>query len=454
MAENNNTNALAVLQSRAVSLLNSESTQEKIRALIPASMSYDRFHRLAVSLVHRNPKIAECETVSFFATLSDCATIGVYPDPVTGLAYIIPRWNSKKKVLEATLLVGYKGLRSISLRSPEILDLWTGVVRTGDTFKLCRAPRQEIIHEPLPDESGEVIGYYSIAQLRNGLVSYEWMPVAVLKKIRDDALSKLEDWQVKTSPWTLWEEEMGRKSVMRRHFKSLPLRPEDQEATQRELDREHGHAEPLDVTSSASAPALAASQEDAAPALPAAAPARRGRPPRSPQGAAAVQAATASQTDAPEAQTDGGAVATAPAVPAPASVPVAPPAPATPKPAAAPVEMQAEFAEEPAAPVKEALVVTALADGQRLTFKGLLKTDIVRRAVRMNKDAPPQASIEAEVSGAFCGKVLHIGGDGLEAWADLESPVTLTLIGRKLKNGTIMAVVEKAELTNPAAPAK
>lgn len=223
-------------QPRALALWGQQTTQEKIKALVPAGMSFDRFSRLTVSLLNRNPKLAECEPISFFACISDCAVIGVYPDPVTGQAYLIPRWNSQKNVTEATLLVGYKGLRSVALKSPEILDLWTGVVRKGDIFKLVRAPKQELIHEPLPEEMGEVIGYYSAAALKNGLFSYEWMPVTAVHKVRDEALSKLKDWQVKNSPWTLWEEEMGRKTALRRHFKSLPLRAEDQEAVQRDYD--------------------------------------------------------------------------------------------------------------------------------------------------------------------------------------------------------------------------
>lgn len=222
----------------ALSVWSLDTTQQKIQALVPASLSWDRFKRLATSLIQRNPKIADCEPVSLMSVFSDCATIGVYPDPVTGKAYIIPRFNKKKQCLEATLLVGYRGLRDIALRSPDIVDLWTGVVRRGDTFKMVRAPRQELIHEPLPEESGEVIGCYSIAALRNGLTNFEWMPIGALDKIKNEALKGQDDWKVESSPWTLHETEMNRKTVLRRHFKSLPLRSEDQEAAAKEVDVE------------------------------------------------------------------------------------------------------------------------------------------------------------------------------------------------------------------------
>lgn len=229
-------NQLATPSKTALSVWSLETTQAKIQALIPSSLSWDRFKRLTTSLIQRNPKIADCEPVSLMSCLSDCAVIGVYPDPVTGKAYVIPRFNKKKQVLEATLLVGYRGLRDIALRSPDILDLWTGVVRKGDTFKMVRAPKQDLQHEPLVEENGEVLGCYSIASLRNGGISYEWMPVNDLNKIRDAAVSGMEEWKKEQSPWTLHEQEMNRKTVLRRHFKSLPLRAEDQEAAAKEFD--------------------------------------------------------------------------------------------------------------------------------------------------------------------------------------------------------------------------
>lgn len=229
---------LALSPKSALSVWSLQTTQEKIHALVPSSLNWDRFQRLATSLIHRNPKIAECEPVSLMSCFSDCAVIGVYPDPVTGKAYIIPRFNKKKQCLEATLLVGYKGLRDIALRSPDIIDIWTGVVRKGDAFTMRRAPKMELIHEPLPEEAGDVIGCYSIALLRNGGCNYEWMPVAEINKIKTAALAGMEDWKRDQSPWTVYENEMSRKTVLRRHFKSLPLRAEDQDAAAKEVDVE------------------------------------------------------------------------------------------------------------------------------------------------------------------------------------------------------------------------
>lgn len=274
---------LATQPRNALSVWSLETTQQKIQALVPTSLSWDRFKRLATSLIQRNPKIAECEPVSLMSVFSDCAVIGVYPDPVTGKAYVIPRFNKQKQQLEATLLVGYKGLRDIALRSPDIIDLWTGVVRKGDVFTMRRAPRMELVHEPLPEETGEIVGCYSIAQLRNGGCNYEWMPIGELNKIKGQALNGLADWKVESSPWTLHETEMNRKTVLRRHFKSLPLRAEDQEAAAKEVDVELTDG---DVREAAPTPEQIEEKKKRTPA-----------PKRSEKGAAAVVENTAASAE-------------------------------------------------------------------------------------------------------------------------------------------------------------
>ncbi len=277
-------------QDKALAIWASQTTQEKIRALIPKSMDWDRFARLTTSLINRNPKLAECDSVSFFAALSDCATIGVYPDPVTGKAYLIPR-RRKDGSLEATLLVGYKGLRDIALRSPAIADLWTGVVRTGDVIRLVRAPRMELVHEQDPACDGEVLGFYSCARLADGGCSWEWMANAEVETVRNQVLAGIrEEWKREQSPWVTSREEMGRKTVMRRHFKSLPIRSEDMEVLQREMDDDIGGMKRAEEATDEGAGSGAASQRPAVPMPMKGAASQRPAVPMPMKGAAALAA--------------------------------------------------------------------------------------------------------------------------------------------------------------------
>ncbi|WP_043588116.1 recombinase RecT [Geminisphaera colitermitum] len=409
-------------QERALTVWAKPTTQEKIKALVPATMSFDRFARLTTSLIHRNPELANCEPVSFFACLSDCATIGVYPDPVTGQAYLIPRWNSKKQIKECTLLVGYKGLRTIALRSPDIVDIWTGVVRVGDTLKLIKAPRQEIIHEPLPDEAGEVIGYYSCSSLRGGGTSYEWMPVATVRKVRDEALAKIkEDWKREQSPWVTWEEEMGRKTVLRRHFKSLPLRPEDQEAVQRELDDDLKN-----VTGTA--------PEDGAAPPAGELPAARPKSPSRRGGAAAAKQVTTADAGADEDPTP-------PEPPPPAAagdttieaevttVAAAPAAPAAESPPPARRQQQPPPSPAPEAPPDKTAAAPEIVPG--VNFHGfhgkawpqVLRLTIQKVSLAVTQAGKPLAKLQVATEG-FAGEILTFEGVGIHDAT--QKPIILT----------------------------
>jgi len=117
--------------------------------------------------------------------------------------------------------------------------------------------------------------------------------------------------------------------------------------------------------------------------------------------------------------------------PAPAPVEQAPPPPTPePKPAA-----RAETADP--AP---AGVVTALQDGQRITFERLEVDRFVKKPINN------QPSIEAALKGAFTGTVYHLNGSLDPAW-QLDNPITVTLLGKKLKSGTVVAMVEKVEVS-------
>lgn len=92
------------------------------------------------------------------------------------------------------------------------------------------------------------------------------------------------------------------------------------------------------------------------------------------------------------------------------------------------------------APAEAPQPVTTLAVGQTAMFIGLNKVDVVKRLVN------GQMSAVAEVTGAFTGKVYHIGGADHPAWADLDTPITLTLFGQKIKTGGVLIKVSKAEI--------
>ena len=120
--------------------------------------------------------------------------------------------------------------------------------------------------------------------------------------------------------------------------------------------------------------------------------------------------------------------ATPPVDPAPAKKPLPPLAP--------------EIAVEKSAPA-ETETITSLADGQRVTVSQLEVVEFVQKAIN------GQPSVQAELRGGYTGNVFHIGGAGDPAW-QTEKPVSATLVGKKLKNGSVITLVEKLEVSAEA----
>jgi hypothetical protein len=118
------------------------------------------------------------------------------------------------------------------------------------------------------------------------------------------------------------------------------------------------------------------------------------------------------------------------------------------------VPPSAEKKVDPAAPAKtaEPLEVVAektapaeivLADAQTVTVEGVRVVEVVTKVLNGKPN-----SVVATVAGAYTGTVYHMEGGGPK-W-QTEQPVTLKLTGKKLKNGSIAAVVDSIELTDLA----
>lgn len=167
------------------------------------------------------------------------------------------------------------------------------------------------------------------------------------------------------------------------------------------------------------------------------------RPPakeRSKRGVASV-AENPAKTDTPATDTKGGT--SAPVIDVPATVvetPANPPAAEKPVEQARPTETVKQDVKPAAQVTNSTPAVVQLEDGKEVTVEGLSVERFIKKPINGIEN-----SIEAEVKGAFTGKVYHLGGAG-PAW-QIENPVTLRILGKKLKSGAIAGMVQSIELT-------
>lgn len=196
----------------------------------------EKFMRVMKNAILRDPQIAEASTQSVFLECQKCAQDGLVLD---GREAVLTRFKSKERVKEGGKWVDkgwitnvvyipmIKGLMKLVSQSPQIADWNTGLVYEAEyeqgRFDYQAGDDPKIMHKPLiVGDRGQVVAAYSIVRLRSGVVKIEVMTRGQLDGIMNRTKSKNADGRV-TGPWATDTEEMFRKTVARRHFKSLPL---------------------------------------------------------------------------------------------------------------------------------------------------------------------------------------------------------------------------------------
>lgn len=170
----------------------------------------------AMQLFQQSAYLQKCDPQSILNAVVNVARTSITLNPVMRLAYLIPRKN--KCVLEFS----YMGLVAMLRDNGCIKSISAHIVYGDEEFDYDVA-YNTIKHKPTfakteqEHKSREKIGCYSRATLPNGEIVFEFMPMWEIEKVKrmsDGSSSKF-------SAWNTWEDEMIKKSVIKRHFKML-----------------------------------------------------------------------------------------------------------------------------------------------------------------------------------------------------------------------------------------
>ncbi len=205
-----------------------ERMKPQLQAALVKKVSPEYVISTALTAIRQNPQLMECTTVSLIGAILQSTQLGLRLDGPLGHAYMIPYRNSKKNVMEAQFMPGYRGYIDLARRSGEIINIMAQVVHQGDIFEYEYGVNERLVHRPNPEKQGEVSHIYAYAKLKSGGFPFEVMTVEEVEEIR--ASSKARE----SGPWVTNWEEMARKTVIRRLSKYLPLSVEFAEAV--ELD--------------------------------------------------------------------------------------------------------------------------------------------------------------------------------------------------------------------------
>ncbi|OQA34019.1 MAG: recombination and repair protein RecT [Betaproteobacteria bacterium ADurb.Bin341] len=211
-----------------------KTKQVEIAKMLPKHLNADRLLKVAQIAATTTPALAKCDVASLVGAIGQCAQMGLEPNTVLGHAYLVP-FNTKRKdsngnerwVNSVQVIIGYKGLIDLARRSGQIVSIAAHEVCEHDKFELVYGLDEKLNHIPALGDRGAIIGFYAVAKLKDSGHCFEFMSRLQVEQIQAAADKKNK------FPSKVWQEhftEMGRKTVIRRLAKYLPLSIEFQTA--------------------------------------------------------------------------------------------------------------------------------------------------------------------------------------------------------------------------------
>ncbi len=239
----------------------------QLSAALPAHISIEKFQRTLMAAVKADPELLRADRASLINACEKAALDGLLPDKREAALVIFKR-NYKdaqggwQQALEVQYMPMVYGLRKKILQSGEITDITAKVVYRREVaegaFLYEEGTEAMLRHRPLieMDEAdvGDdmIVAAYSMATYKDGTKSYEVMRRFEIDKVRESSQTgatrdRKGQPRRPSGPWVDWFAEQAKKTVMRRHSKTLPMSGDIIDIEGRELDAAQSAAAMLSV---------------------------------------------------------------------------------------------------------------------------------------------------------------------------------------------------------------
>lgn len=200
-----------------------ESQKATLAAVLPKHVQPDRMLKIALGALRTTPKLMGATVESLMGAVVQCSQLGLEPNTPLGHAYLIPFDNRSKGITEVQIVFGYKGLIDLARRSGQVVSIAAHEVCERDQFEFEYGLDEKLVHKPALGERGKVVAFYSVAKLVGGGYAFEVMSAHQIDEIRDASQNYKFAKDKSKSVWGQHYVEMGRKTVLRRLFKYLPV---------------------------------------------------------------------------------------------------------------------------------------------------------------------------------------------------------------------------------------
>lgn len=204
----------------------------EIAKALPKLLTPDRLIRTALTAMSRRPDLMECTSHSLISCILTSAQLGLLPDDILGECYLVPFKNNKRRVKECQLIVGYKGLCTLAMRSGQVKSITAMAVfaaneKDGDKFDYDQGLNEKLEHKPAGmNDANRITHFYAIVRFINGGHVFRVMTRAQVEAVRNESKNYMFAQNKADTVWGKNFEEMGCKTVVRRVMKYVPLSPE------------------------------------------------------------------------------------------------------------------------------------------------------------------------------------------------------------------------------------
>lgn len=211
-----------------------ERNKGAIGLSLPRGMDQDRFVRLLLTATASNPRLLECDPISFLRAGVISAQLGLEPNDPRGEAYLIPYGK------QVQFQIGYKGLMKLARRAGAA-GFGADVVYTGDEFDWMQGTEQWLRHKRHGNDDAAQITHAWAAAKVDGESEF----VVMFRSQVDKIMHESQAWRgaekgKRDSPWHTNYDEMAIKTAIKRLCKKLPQNAELMHAIEVDDQSERG----------------------------------------------------------------------------------------------------------------------------------------------------------------------------------------------------------------------
>ena len=190
------------------------SMKLSIEAALPKHLNAERMIQMAATLIHRNPKIAECTAPSLVGAVMQASILGFPPVESLGYCYFVPYKNNVQ------FQMGYRGMIDLARRSGQIKTIYAEVVREGDAFEYELGLFPKLEHKPVGDPSKRVTKVYAVAHYTDGGNNFVVLDRMDIERLR---LRSPMQGANPSGPWLTDYDAMAKAKAIKQLAKYLPL---------------------------------------------------------------------------------------------------------------------------------------------------------------------------------------------------------------------------------------